>query len=42
MTIHEKLDAINEIFCDFRPNTSIDTIIRHYEAILKEQNKKEK
>ena len=34
--IEERLNIVKEIAASFRPNTNIDTVIRHYESILKE------
>ena len=39
MTIKEKLEAAREILNEFRPNTSLDTIIRDYESRIKDKEK---
>ena len=41
VTLETKLDAAKAIAGDFRPNTSLGTIIREYESRVKEIEKEE-
>lgn len=38
--IQSRIDTLNEIQKEFRNNTNIDTVISHYEAVLKEIKQK--